>query len=244
MDFVTGFIFFSMALKYPHILFDLDRTLWDFEKNSRETLQELSSEIGCAIVQEQFDTFYDYYLKVNAQLWSLYRNGSITKDFLRVERFRRALAKFGISDKSKAEEWAHEYVLRSPLKTHLMPHAVEVLEYLRLRGYVMHIASNGFPEVQHKKLQQCNLTSYFENIFLSEELGSRKPELPFFLRIMRRLGLPNSQLLMVGDDYHADIEGARNAGIDQIYFAKSSWDEEGKSATYVIRCLCELKKIL
>lgn len=226
-------------MKYQHILFDLDRTLWDFETNSKLTILEIFDELqlnkyAC------FEEFYPAYLSINQKLWQLYREGKIGKEHLRTERFRLTLAKFKIHNPSMAEEFADEYIKRSPMKTSLLPGTYEILQYLSHKGYLLHIATNGFKEVQWIKLRNCRIHHFFQHVFISELIGYNKPDLRFFKYTLKRLNTPAEKIVMIGDDYEADIEGSRNAGIDQIYFSP----HDQRQATYHIRNLLELQKIL
>ena len=147
-----------------HIFFDLDRTLWDFEKNAFETLAELFQlhalqSRGVSSLED----FINCYKKHNESLWALYREGKVTKEILRSKRFRLALDEFGIQDDYLAKKLGDQYIQQCPLKTNMFPFTHEVLSYLQEK-YHLHIITNGFEEVQHVKLEQSKLSHYFEQI--------------------------------------------------------------------------------
>ena len=152
-------------------IFDLDRTLWDFEKNAFETLVELFQlhelqSIGVSSLED----FINCYKMHNEALWALYREGKVTKEVLRSKRFRLALNEFGIQDDYLAKKLGDQYIQQCPLKTNMFPFTHEVLSYLREK-YHLHIITNGFEEVQHVKLEQSKLSPYFEQIITSEQVG-------------------------------------------------------------------------
>ena len=229
--------------KYKHIIFDLDRTLWDFDTSSRETLQEAYSLF---LLAERgvpgFARFMDVYHDVNDAYWALYRKGEITKTKLNVQRFHDTLKTFGVDDRELAGEMASYYVWKSPLKQHLFPDAHELLEYLHGK-YHLHILTNGFKEVQKQKVKANGLEPYFEHVFTSEEAGALKPSPVVFRFVLSRLQAKAEECLIVGDDCNVDIAGARNAGMDQMWvnFFKRSCN---LSPTFEVYELKEIFEIL
>lgn len=206
-----------MAL-YTHIFFDLDRTLWDFDRNSRETLSELVQEYRLSeLGVPGADTFIANYEEQNDLLWAAYRRGEITKEVLRVRRFEAVLAQFGIWDKELAEELGMQYIERSPRKVALLPDTLDLLTSLKDR-YELHIITNGFEEVQHVKLEQSKLAPFFNEIITSERAGVKKPDPGIFELALQETGASAAESLMVGDDVHADMVGAKKAGLDQAWF--------------------------
>ena len=158
-------------MQVKHIFFDLDRTLWDFEANSHETLLELCTFYN---LKEKGITDYESFIKDykihNEQLWGLYRVNKIFQKDLRRERFQRALADYNIIDTELAEQIGEQYISICPKKNQLFPFAIEVLDYLSEK-YKLHIITNGFEKVQHIKLKYADLTKYFDNIITSEQLA-------------------------------------------------------------------------
>ena len=233
-----------MALKrYQHIFFDLDRTLWDFDTNSTETFRDIFDKYGLADRGiRSFDEFMDVYKKHNHLLWEIYRQGEIVKEVLNIRRFSLTLHDFGIDDLLLSSNIAHDYVSLSPTKTNLFPHTIEILNYLNGR-YKLHIITNGFEEVQYRKLNYSGLTMYFTEIITSEDAGSKKPEPSIFNYAFKRSGARPEESLMIGDDEEVDILGASDAGMDQVLVDYNGEFPESK-ATYRINSLAELYKIL
>jgi len=206
------------ALAYKHIFFDLDKTLWDIDRNSHETLLELSAKHditgrGVTSVPE----FITTYKKINDQLWLDYTNNKIEKEALRFDRFRLAFGVYGIVDTALAEAFGNDYISTAPLKNNLLPNTIETLDYLS-QHYQLHIITNGFEEVQFVKLNNCNLSTYFKHIITSERAGYKKPDSRIFEFSMTLAGATKESSIMIGDSLEADIIGARNAGIAQVYF--------------------------
>jgi putative hydrolase of the HAD superfamily len=203
--------------KYTHLFFDLDRTLWDFEANTAEVLKEMYDKFGLKVYFGDFYTFSRAYHEINNDLWEKYRQGVITKDILRWTRFHKTLFQYNCDDMELAHKLGDIYVEQSPLKTKLYPNTIETLALLNDK-YKQYILTNGFKEVQHIKVKQCNLEQYFERVFTSEEAGKMKPSKIFFNYVLSELQVKPENCLMIGDDVKADIEGARNCNIDQVFF--------------------------
>ena len=231
----------KMKSEVKHIYFDLDHTLWDFDTNSRLTLQEMyvafkMDKIGF----ENFDVFHKTYLKVNQVYWSWYRNGKITKEQLRVGRFRDTLLERDFSDDILVEQLQSYYVKESPEKAQLMPGAIEVLEHIWGR-YELHIITNGFKEVQNRKLENSKISHYFRNVIISEETGFQKPDVRIFRHAERESGSTPGNSLMIGDSFEADILGATRAGWDAIHLLEAN---ENASKLHGVRYIRNLTKLL
>ncbi|NVO01911.1 MAG: noncanonical pyrimidine nucleotidase, YjjG family [Bacteroidetes bacterium] len=206
-----------MIKKYKHLFFDLDKTLWDFEKNSKETLTELYNNYKLSEKNiESFDVFFEKYTEINIGLWDLYRKGEIKKEYLSLQRFELTFNKFGFSDVELAQTFANDYISISPQKTHLFPGAIEVLEELCIK-YELHVITNGFKEVQYKKLNNSGLNNFFKTIITSEEAGFMKPDPKVFLYALEKAEATASESIMIGDDLEVDILSAQNFGMDQIF---------------------------
>jgi len=201
---------------YTDLFFDLDRTLWDFDRNSQETFLDIHNKYnlpGRGITD--FDEFMTRYHKINSELWDYYRKGQIEKEVLNVSRFSLTLSSYGIKDKLLSEGLAKDYVEISPTKNHLYPDAHSVLEYLSAK-YVLHIITNGFEEIQLRKLKNAGLEKFFSNVITSEDAGYKKPDINIFRYALAVSKVNPEQSLMIGDDIEVDIIGARDAGIDQV----------------------------
>lgn len=228
--------------KYRHIFFDLDRTIWDFEANSKDTFFELFDEYGLSENYTDFDSFFSIYTRHNNELWALYREGLIKKKALSVKRFALTLNDGGIDDEAFAEKLGEEYVTKSPCKTKLFDGAHEILEYLN-QYYTLHVITNGFMEVQYKKLEKADLRKYFDKIFISEEVGAKKPQPEIFRYAITSVNAKKGESLMIGDDLNVDIIGAKSFGIDQVYFNPDRINHDEK-ISYEITKLIELRDIL
>ena len=228
--------------KYCHLLFDLDHTLWDFDRNSRDTLEELFNEYGMNAFFKSFEDFLADYNLVNYRLWDDYGKGMISKDDVKYKRFINCLANAGSDRKDLACQMAEEYVSRSPCKTHLVEGAIELLQALSGK-YGMHIITNGFNEVQYKKIRLSGLSPFFDNIFTSEDAGFQKPDEGFFNFVFSSNGMKKEGSLVIGDNIRSDIEGAKNYGLDTIFYNPSG-QEDFAGATFMVSHLDEIQGLL
>lgn len=201
-----------------HLFFDLDRTLWDFEKNSEAALRILFDTLELQNHIKSFDSFHGTYKKINASLWNAYGKGTLSKDILRVKRFDDTLKSFQLHSSELAEKLADGYVEISPLQTHIFPETHETLATLKSDGFQMHIITNGFQEIQHIKLANCNLNAYFDVVVCSEEVGKNKPAPEVFQHAMKLAKAQPEESVMIGDDFKVDILGAERAGMKAILF--------------------------
>jgi putative hydrolase of the HAD superfamily len=228
---------------YRHLFFDLDKTIYDFDASSRLTFEEIHEHFHLAdkgILD--LSLLIERYTHINLKLWELYRNGGILKEVLNVRRFDLALKEFGIDDRSLAEAIASYYVTESPLKNTLFPGVETTLTYLK-KKYRLYIITNGFEEVQHKKLNINNLRPYFDDVITSEEAGCKKPDPAIFRYAIQRTGARGEESLMIGDDLIVDIQGAREAGIDQV-FVNYGRITHGESVTFEVDSFPGLCSIL
>jgi putative hydrolase of the HAD superfamily len=229
--------------QYKHLFFDLDHTLWDFEKNAAETIFHLYETFGLSQFGKFTSTdFYKKYSYINHRMWQQYHEGKITQQELRVQRFSRTLTKLGL-EASQVPEGLHEaFTTICPTKTAVFPFTHETLAYLKKR-YVLHIITNGFKDVQAIKMTASNLGQYFSEVITSECAGCTKPDKKIFEHALARAGVKASECLMIGDSLEADILGAKNAGIDQVFFNPTR-KRHAQQVTYEISCLSQLQRIL
>lgn len=228
---------------YQAVFFDLDHTLWDFDANARETLYDLFfayrlDQMGISSP----DKFIECYTVNNHLLWKDYHNGLIGKETLRQTRFKKTFLELGLDAENIPLEFEEDYVTICPTKTNLFPHVHEVLQYLHQR-YKLFVITNGFRESSLLKLSKSNLHVYFEGVFISEDLGFSKPQKEIFDHALTTARCLNCDTVMVGDSLEADIRGARNAGIDQVFFNPGLVTHE-EHVTYEVNCLSELINIL
>ena len=209
---------------YTHILIDLDDTLWDFKKNSKIAMQEIFNDYELIKYYDSFESFYDIYMLKNHQLWDQYSKGEITKDFLSLERFLYPLRIAGCENIELAKTLGNDFLYRTTQQTNLVEGAIELLDYLKSKKYTLSIISNGFIEVQYTKLRRSGLLPYFPNIFLSEEVGYQKPDIRFFQTVLEKLSLKPTECIVIGDNFQTDIQGAKNANIDAIFYQKEPFE--------------------
>jgi putative hydrolase of the HAD superfamily len=230
-------------MQYKHLFFDLDHTLWDFEANSRQTLQELYHSLN---LRERgvhdFDQFHKNYSAHNDKLWERYRNGYIKVDELRWKRMWLTLLDFKIGDEKLAREMDVLFLDALPSRTILFPYTLEILQYLKDKGYQLHMITNGFEKTQHSKLQNSGLTAFFTEVITSEGSNSLKPHKEIFEYALLKAGAEREESIMLGDSLDADIQGAINAGIDQV-FVNHLRMETTLRPTYTVYSLKELETL-
>lgn len=230
-------------MKYKHLFFDLDHTLWDFDTNAKLTLQELYATLGLQSKGvDDFDLFYRNYLDHNMKLWARYRNGFIKQAELRVKRMRLALLDFKIGDEALAETMSKQFLEMLPTRNVLFPYAVEILEYLSNKNYQLHLITNGFEEVQHHKITNSKISHYFDKVITSEGSNSLKPNKEIFDFALAATKADLKESIMLGDDLEADIIGASKAGMDQVFINHVDAAPDFKP-TYMVRSLKELEHI-
>src|SRR5688572_8417790 len=205
-------------MKYKHLFFDLDHTLWDFDANARLTLHEIYHGHGLASKGvHDFDLFHKNYIIHNNHLWEKYRKGLLKVDELRWKRMALTLLDFKIGDESLAKALGDRFLDLLPSRTLLFPFAIEMLEYLTDKGYDLHLITNGFEKTQHCKLQHSGLACFFKEVITSEGSNSIKPKKEIFEYAFKKTNSAPEKSIMIGDSIDADIQGAINAGIDQVF---------------------------
>ncbi len=232
-------------MQYKHLFFDLDHTLWDFEANSRQTLQQLYHTLDLASRGvTNFDAFHKQYIAHNDKLWERYRNGWIKVDELRWKRMWLTLLDFKIGDEPLARQMGNQFLDALPTRNILFPYTKEILSYLSDKGYQLHLITNGFEKTQHSKLQYSGLSGYFGKVITSEGSNSLKPHKEIFDYALRETGAMPTDSIMLGDNVEVDIQGAMNAGIDQVYVNHLGIDiEPVVKPTYTVSSLKELENI-
>lgn len=205
--------------KLQHVFFDLDHTLWDFEKNATEALNELFDfyDLKNRGVHS-FEHFYEKYAEINNKMWELYRKGEIDKHSLRTQRFENTFREFGFRDEEiPGDLWEH-YLRITPEKTNLIPGAFKLLNDLSRLDIRMHIITNGFAETQKRKLEAAKIRHFFTQLIISEEIGFQKPMPQIFHAALKMTGAETSNSLYVGDHPEADIQGSINVGLPVVFF--------------------------
>lgn len=226
-----------MIKNYKYYLIDLDRTIWNFDKNSEHAISLLISQdrrlddaIRAKEGEEHLHKFFMHYDIFNHKLWAEYEKGILSKDDLRWRRFYDSFLAYGMDDVALARQFGEDYLEQMVEESELMPGARQMLEHIRNIGGEMAIVSNGFKEVQYRKLRKAGIESYFSDVIVSEEAGYLKPHPGIFACALERLSgiSPNTspdkwrqakkETLMIGDDPVNDIEGAQIFGIDQFFY--------------------------
>lgn len=228
---------------YQHIFFDLDHTLWDYDRNVTESLSELYQIYGLQNLGiTTFELFFASFHHVNFQLWDWYNVGKIDKENLRKERFPRIFAHAGVADLVIPASFEEDFMSRTSSKSHVFPYSKEILTYLKEK-YKLHVITNGFNESQAKKMSSSGLDVFFDLVVTSETTGHKKPDPRIFYHAMDQLSTRAEHCLMIGDNPASDILGAQRAEIDQVFFNPEGKEIELKP-TYTISHLKELESLL
>lgn len=222
-----------------HLFFDLDHTLWDFDKNSAFAFDTIFKEQGFEI---SLPDFLNIYIPRNQHYWKLYQVNKISHEDLRYYRLKDVFdaLQYEVSDKI-IHQLSEDYIKYLPEYNHLFDGAIEILDYLK-PNYKLHIITNGFASVQTKKLKNSNIDYYFETITNSEMAGVKKPHRNIFDFALSLANASKNDSLMIGDSYEADIVGAQDAGIEAVFFNEHNSDIE--NPVLQIKHLLELKNIL
>lgn len=230
-------------MKYFNLFIDLDDTLWDIHQNGKECLEEIYHDYRYEKFYPTFEDYYNVYFPNNLRLWGMYANGEIQKNELTIERFLAPVRSFGIDDAAYAKKLSDDFLDRTTRKTRLIDGTIELLEYLKPK-YKMHILSNGFREVQFKKIDNSGLRPYFDTIILSEDAGINKPHVDMFTYALKNTNSRRNQTIMIGDSWSNDIVGARNSRIAQIWFNPEGNEAVDFEPTFVVKRLEEIRGIL
>ncbi len=224
-----------------NIFFDLDHTLWDFDKNSDLTFHKIIEKNNIKI---DMSKFLDAYHPINRRYWNLYRIDKVTKADLRFYRLSDTFKqlKFELDDEM-INKLAIDYIEHLSDFNYLISNTILVLDYLYLK-YNMHIITNGFKEVQRRKLEKSDLLKYFRSITISEDVGVKKPDEIIFKHALQKSNSLIENSIMIGDNYNADILGANNIGMKSIYFNFHKTKEQQKKNVVVIQDLKEILQIL
>ncbi len=228
------------------VFVDLDDTIWWFTENSKLALRHVYDKYGLAKYSPNYERFREIYAAKNNALWELYHYGKIEKDFLVTERYRYTLEQIGVEGDlvSLAKEIDEEYLYFLSSLDKLLPGARELLEYL-VKKYDVNILSNGFQEVQLRKLRSAKIEEYIHHLVLSDDCGITKPLRGIFDYALERTSATAETTVMIGDNYDADVQGAKNAGWRTILFNIKGFDRNCMpDADAVVDSLVEIKSIL
>jgi len=198
-----------------HIYFDLDHTLWDFDKNSALTFEVILKQEKIAVNVAEF---LEVYVPINSNYWELYRDDKISKESLRTGRLKDSFDQLKMEIHPQViDNLSVKYLEFLPTYNHLLEDTIEILEYLK-PNYQLHIITNGFEEIQNDKLRNSKISNFFQTITTSEEAGVKKPHSKIFELALEKASAAASNSMMIGDNFEADILGAKNAGMKFIYF--------------------------
>jgi YjjG family noncanonical pyrimidine nucleotidase len=228
---------------YKTIFFDLDHTLWDYETNSKETLQELYDAYQ---LQQKgittFTAFHQTFNKVNEELWYLYDRNLIGSEVIREERFKKILAPFRLHDAALMADLSHDYLYNCPRKGALLSGSLEVLDYLSEK-YALSLITNGFEEIQNMKLASAKIAHYFHHIITSQKAGHKKPAREIFDYALGLHSHGSQHAIMIGDNLLTDIAGAKNAAVDTVFLNPKN-QPHTEVVTHEISNLSELHSLL
>lgn len=230
-------------MHYKNLFFDLDDTLWAFSENARDAFEETYEKHHFHRYFDSFSHYYRLYEERNMLLWDEYAEGKISRQELNDARFSHPLQAVGVDDLNLARRFSDDYFAIIPYKEKLMPHAKDLLEYLRPQ-YNLYIISNGFKELQYQKMRSGGIDQYFQRVVLSDDIGIMKPDPAIFQHALQTTGAQLEESLMIGDNPKADIEGAAGVGMDQAFYNVAGKEEIPFPATYVIHGLDELRSFL
>lgn len=227
-------------MNIQHVFFDLDHTLWDFEKNSDLAFQKVFDKQG---VKVDLEVFLNRYKPINFEYWRLFREEKVSKKELRYQRLKKTFdaINYSVSDEL-IDVIAIEYIDFLPHFNHLFKGAFEILDYLK-KKYKLHIITNGFDEVQSKKMESSNILKYFDVIVTSESVGVKKPNPNIFQYALKKAGAKKENSIMIGDSIEADIQGAINIGMKAIHCNFENEEMNHKNFKSILSLL-EIKQYL
>ena len=227
-------------MTYKFLLFDLDHTLLDFDAAEDVALTQLLKEEGVADIQ----AYKDYYVPMNKALWKDLEQKKITKSDLVNTRFSKLFEHFGIE--KDGTYLANRYQFYLAQQGQVFSGAIELLDNLIERGYQLYAATNGITAIQTGRLAQSSLAPYFNQVFISEQLQTQKPDALFYEKIGQKIpGFSKEKVLMIGDSLTADIQGGNNAGIDTIWYNPHHLENKTQAQpTYEIHSYQALLEIL
>ena len=230
-------------MKYRHLFFDLDHTLWDFNANAKLTLTVIYHDMHLEKAGiSDFEEFYKFYLVHNEKIWEKYRKGLIKAEELRWKRMWSTLMEFKIADEVLSRNMGARFLELLPSRNILFPDTMSTLQYLCDKGYKIHLITNGFEETQHNKLKNSGIHHFFVEIITSEGSNSIKPKKEIFDYALKKANALAHQSIMIGDSIEVDVLGALNAGIDQVYMNHTGV-ECTITPTYTVRSIKELNNI-
>ncbi len=233
-----------MQKKVKHIFFDLDNTLWDTDKNSMLTLQQMYKEMKVEeTYRVAFSEFFMNYYKRNEKLWELYRKEEVTKQDILDQRFKETFRKFGIEDKEICRYFDDFFIDKVVQNNNLVSNVEETLDYLRTRGYELHIVSNGFIQPTERKVNNTPIKGYITTVTSGEEINKRKPAKEVFELGLKKANADPGESSFIGDDWEADALGSERIGMFPVFFNYKKDQKYKQNGFPIIDDLLELKNI-
>ena len=233
-----------MQKKIKHIFFDLDNSLWDTDRNSKLTLQQMYKETE---VEEKhkvgFSDFFNDYYHRNEELWILYRQNKVNKQDILDQRFRKTFERFGITDSSIYSYFDDHFLEKVVQNNNLVDNTVETLEYLKGKGYELHVVSNGFIQQTQRKVNGTQIKEYVTTVTSGEEINKRKPAKEVFELGLQKANAKAEESSFIGDDWEADAIGSEKAGMFPIFFDYKKEEKYKQNGFPIIKDLLELKSI-
>ncbi len=242
--------------QYKAVFIDWDDTIGDFLGAAKLALQDMYEKYNLSEYFASFEEFFLFYKPHNIELWDKYGKDLVTKEYLSFDRFfyplmhgSRVGKRLRVKSERQevaalAEQLSEDFLNMTTARFSLLEGAEELVRYLA-KKYPLTVVTNGFVEVQYEKFDKSGLRDCFAHIVLSEEIGCQKPNPRIFEEALRMNGLQAEEVVMIGDSWSSDIQGAINAGIDQIWIRKSNDPlPEEQSATYLVKTLSEIMNIL
>ena len=224
------------------VFFDLDHTLWDFEKNSALAFAQIFDEHEFHF---PLDLFLKWYSPVNLKYWRLFREGKISQENLRYHRLKEVFEHMQVEVTDEVIYLlAEKYIQYLPTFPNLHEGAIEILDYLKNKGYQLHIITNGFHEVQQKKLKSSGIFHYFNSVTDSDVAAAKKPDFKIFEKAIELSNAEISKSIMIGDSWEVDVEAAQAFGMKAIYYNEMKEEVPENAPAPVIYQLLELKHFL
>lgn len=229
---------------YKTIFFDLDNTIIDTIENTKQVVEEIYYKYGLSNYFNSYSHFYDIYRENNKLMWEKYAQGKITKGELNEARFTNLFSNISDITVEQSKIMNADYLSCIVNRKKLVEGAIQLLDYLQTKKYPMHIISNGFTELQYKKMQSASITHYFDKIILSDAVGANKPSPEIFEYALKQSGVAAKESIMIGDDFTSDISGAYSCGISQIWYNPDNISSQGFTPTYTVDSLSAIINIL
>lgn len=226
-------------IKLTDVFFDLDHTLWDFDKNSSLAFERVFKTHN---IKLNIKDFLEVYEPINLEYWRLFRSDTVTKQELRRGRLIDAFKTFKVSYSiAEIDAMAASYIDELPVDNYLFNDALDILQYLS-KKYTLHIITNGFHEVQHLKLKNSGIESFFKTVTTSEEVGLKKPNPIIFETALEKALVTPEKSMMIGDSFEADILGAKAIGMQTLFYNYKKI--ETPENQMVVKNLIEIKKYI